>query len=100
MERKELIAELVTSECELYTALAQLVKWMDDSKLSHTPSVGVYPFVTEPVEYSVVKDARKALENAQQAISSAAALPATPANREALTAIAQIPASLVGKFDK
>lgn len=45
----------------LPAALAALLKWLDDSGESHTKPAGRGTFRTEPVEYSVVKDARLAL---------------------------------------
>jgi len=51
---------------ELLAALKALVKWMDDSGLSHSRPAGVGPFTTQPVEYSVVTDARRAIANAEE----------------------------------
>jgi len=54
--------EPVSSRDALVKALTDLVKWMDDSNLSHVPKGGVHPFTYGGDEYSVVTDARKALD--------------------------------------
>lgn len=58
-------APLVAAAPELYRALNNLVAWLDGCKLSRTPAIGIGPFKTKPVEYSVVTDARYALEEAK-----------------------------------
>jgi len=50
---------------ELLEALKNLVSWMDDSGLSFTTPAGVGAFRTDPVEYSVVTDARAAIAKAE-----------------------------------
>lgn len=49
---------------ELLTALEELVKWLDDSGLSKTEPGGHGALTYEATEYSVVTDARTAIEKA------------------------------------
>lgn len=64
LEECQANAKLLAASWEMAGALASLVKWMDDSGLSHTKPAGVGPFRTEPIEYSVVREAREALRKA------------------------------------
>jgi len=49
----------------LLAALEELLAWMEENSMTHTPSVGVGVFKTEPVEYSVVTEARNAIKLAK-----------------------------------
>lgn len=42
--------------------LIELIEWMDNSGTSHTKSIGIGPFKTEPFEYSVVTMAREIVD--------------------------------------
>lgn len=56
---------LISAAPDLLDALQQLVKWMDESGLAGTPDGGIGPFKYTGTEYSVVTDARAAIEKAE-----------------------------------
>jgi hypothetical protein len=58
-------AALIAAAPEMFEALRELVKWMDDSGLSATSPGGVGPLHYGTTEYSVVTAARAAIAKAE-----------------------------------
>jgi hypothetical protein len=59
----DLLGESARDITALREVLIALINWLDDNYLSHTKSIGIGAFRTEPVEYSIVTDARRVLDN-------------------------------------
>ena len=59
-------ARLIAAAPDLLEALATLVAWLDDSGLSSTKPGGVGVFAYDGTEYSVVTEARAALDKVVQ----------------------------------
>jgi len=57
-------ARLIAAAPELLEALKELVRWMDVNNHSHTPKGGAGPLTYGGDEYSVVTDARQAVDKA------------------------------------
>lgn len=64
-ETDEANIRLIEASPEILTALETLVKWMDDSGLSHTKPGGKGVLRYEGHEYSVVTEARAAIKKAK-----------------------------------
>lgn len=57
-------ALLIAAAPDLLQSLRDLVEWAQQSGQTHSKPAGVYPFVTDPVEYSVYTQARQAIAKA------------------------------------